>query len=67
MFKEEAQELKRGPGRPPQGKTKVHIDMTLSIDVVDFLRSMKSGVRSKFVEDCIKQHPQYIEWRENHE
>jgi hypothetical protein len=54
---------KRGRGRPSGGKSKVHIDMTFDMDVADFLRSMKSGVRSKFVEDYIKQHPQYVEWR----
>lgn len=58
-------EQPKGPGRPSQGK--MHIDMTLSKDVIEFLRSMRPGDRSRFVENWIKQHSGYIEWRAKHD
>lgn len=47
---------KRGVGRPSQGK--VHIDLTLSEEVVRVLREMPAGKRSQFVDEWLRQHPQ---------
>ena len=57
------EQMKRGPGRPPQGK--VHIDLTLSAEVVSVLRKMPAGQRSKFVDDWLRQHPQIAEQLED--
>lgn len=57
------QEVKRGVGRPPKGKGTRHIDLTLSIEVVAFLRSLPLGVRSDFVDVCIKQHSDCIQYQ----
>jgi hypothetical protein len=45
----------RGPGRPSQGK--IHIDLTLSKQVVQALKAMPAGERSKFVEEVLLSHP----------
>lgn len=50
-----AEMKKRGPGRPSQGK--VHIDVTLSKRVVDALKTIPSGERSKFIEEILLAHP----------
>ena len=56
------QQAKRGPGRPPQGSAhRVHMDLTLSAEVVKLLREMPAGMRSKFVDDWLRQHPQIAE------
>lgn len=56
------QQAKRGAGRPPIGKGTERIDLTLSKEVVTFLRSMPSGERSAFVDKWIKENPNYTEW-----
>ena len=50
-----AEPTKRGPGRPSQDK--VHIDITLSKQVVDALKTIPSGERSKFIEEILLAHP----------
>ena len=56
----EEQQEKRGPGRPRRGEGTGHIDLTLSKEVITFLRSMPAGKRSRFVDEWIKQHPEYM-------
>ena len=48
-------EPKRGRGRPSQDK----ITCTWTIDrkIAEYIESMDEGKRSKFVNDCLKQHP----------
>jgi hypothetical protein len=50
---------KRGPGRPRKGEGTEHLDLTLSVEVITFLRTMTSGDRSNFVDRWIKQHPSF--------
>lgn len=52
-------QVKRGPGRPRRGEGTEHIDLTLSKEVIAFLRAMPSGERSQFVDQWMKQHPEY--------
>lgn len=60
---------KRGRGRPSQGKTTRHTDLTLSIEVLSALQEIADELkqkgeifnRSRFVDDCIKQHPAVAE------
>lgn len=50
-----AEKTKRGPGRPSQGK--VHLDVTLSKRIVDALKMIPPGERSKFIEEILLSHP----------
>jgi hypothetical protein len=55
---------KRGPGRPRTGK-KPRIDATVSQEVLDFINWLigKDGNQSKLIEDQIKAHPCFEEWK----
>jgi hypothetical protein len=47
------QQEQRGVGRPSQGK--VHIDLTLSSEVVNALKRMPAGKRSQFVDQAVRE------------
>jgi hypothetical protein len=53
------QQEKRGPGRPSQGK--VHIDLTLSGEVVNALKRMPAGERSSYVDDVLKSQSELVD------
>ena len=43
------QEAKRGPGRPRKSERRIHIDITLSLEIVEYL-DRQSVSRSQFIE-----------------
>lgn len=59
------QEQKRGPGRPRTGR-KPRIDVTISQDAICFVDWLigEQGNLSQFIDDQIKAHPRYKEWKQ---
>ncbi len=51
----DVQAVKLGVGRPRRGEGTEHIDLTLSKEIIAFLRSIPTGDRSKFVNNLLKQ------------
>lgn len=56
---------KRGPGRPRTGR-KPRIDTTISQEALDFMTWLlgPQGNWSAFLEDRVKAHPRYQEWKD---
>lgn len=60
------EQVKRGPGRPPTGKpARPRKEFTISPESVAFMKWLlgEQGNQSGFVDEQIKAHPQYEEWR----
>ena len=64
MQEQPQQAVKRGPGRPRSGR-KPRIDVTISKDAIHFIDWLigEDGNLSQFIDEQIKAHPQYAEWK----
>ncbi len=48
-------QLRRGPGRPRKSARRVHVDITLSLEVLQYIDTVTIN-RSGFIEECILAH-----------